>query len=153
MKLRNIRAVGRFARPDDGKPVNVKKGNQVGRSNDRYFWMLKGVRQWIDEADFRNNWKRKGEGVEAESQNALEFDAPSHFLENRTEREIVDACNELARMFYKGHGYDVPEDYKMYDATHPQELGMWNLAVMAYDHIEGTDVEDCLNQLRDDEDE
>ena len=72
----------------------------------------------------------------------------------KTGRELVAAANDLARMFYQGHGYVVKDDFKFYDATHPQEVGMWNLAVMAYDHIEGTDIQECLYEMQDeDEDE
>lgn len=69
----------------------------------------------------------------------------------KTDAEIVAACNELARLFYKANGYDVPEGYRFDEAHHPQELGMWNLAVMAYDHIEGTDVECAIDNLDQDE--
>lgn len=63
------------------------------------------------------------------------------------EQRIVEQCNALARQFYSMQGYVVGDDYKFYKATHPQEVGMWNMAVLAYDHIEGTDVEDALNQI------
>lgn len=65
----------------------------------------------------------------------------------KTDRKLVDDCNTLARLFYSLHGYQVPEDYRFYEATHPQEVGMWNLAVAAYDHIEGTDIEDALSTI------
>lgn len=66
---------------------------------------------------------------------------------SRTPRQIVDDCNELAMAFYSMHGYEVPPDYKMYKATHPQERGMWNMAVYAYDYIEGTEVQSALDDL------
>ena len=62
----------------------------------------------------------------------------------------VSSCNMLARTFYKAHGYEVDEGYKFYEATHPQEVSMWNLAVMAYEHIEGTDVLDALAEINGD---
>lgn len=67
----------------------------------------------------------------------------------KTEREVVEACNELAILFYKSHGYAPKEGFKMYESGHPHEQSMWNLAVMAYDHIEGTDVEEALSNLED----
>jgi hypothetical protein len=70
----------------------------------------------------------------------------------KTEAEIVEGCNELARLFYKSLGYQVPDGFKFYEAHHPQEVGVWNMAVMAYDHIADTDVENALLNL-DDEDE
>lgn len=71
--------------------------------------------------------------------------------EFKTEREIVDDCNKLARLYYAMQGCEVPDDFKFYEANHPMEVGCWNMAVAAYDHIEGTDVEDCLSALEDDE--
>lgn len=67
----------------------------------------------------------------------------------KTARELVDECNQLARLFYKSHGYEVPDDYRFYDARHPQELSMWNMAVLAYDHIARTDIENALSELED----
>ena len=67
--------------------------------------------------------------------------------EYKTERQIVNECNELARKFYNMQDCEVPDDFKFYKAHHPMEVGCWNMAVAAYDHIEGTDVEDCLNVL------
>lgn len=64
----------------------------------------------------------------------------------KTLADIVKRGNDLARQFYASMGCVVPDDYKFYEATHPQEVGCWNMAVMAYDFIEGTDLEDCLNQ-------
>jgi hypothetical protein len=68
-------------------------------------------------------------------------------------REIVDNCNALARQFYRMHGCEQPDDYKFYEATHPIERGCWNMAVLAYDHIEGTCVDDCLAEVEDDDGE
>lgn len=67
----------------------------------------------------------------------------------KTPQEIVDGANALARKFYKSLGYEVPEGYRFDQAHHPQEVGMWNMAAMAYDHIENTDVDDCLNLIDD----
>ncbi len=67
----------------------------------------------------------------------------------KAEQQIVDDCNALARQFYKMQGCEVPDDFKFYEAHHPMEVGCWNMAVLAYDHIEGTDVEDALAQVDD----
>ena len=66
-----------------------------------------------------------------------------------SDAEVVRRCNELATLFYKAHGYQVEEGYKMYEATHPQEVGMWNLAAMAFEFIEGTEVEQALAEIDD----
>ena len=67
--------------------------------------------------------------------------------EEKTVEDVVAEGNELARQFYRSMGCVVPEGYKFYEATHPQELGCWNLAVIAYEHIEGTDLEECLDEM------
>ena len=67
----------------------------------------------------------------------------------KTDQQVVDECNNLARQFYLMHGCEVPDDYKFYTAEHPMEAGCWNMAVLAYDHIEGTDVESALAWLDD----
>ena len=69
--------------------------------------------------------------------------------ELRTEQELVDDANELARQFYALMGYEVPEGYRFDRASHPHEVMVWRQAVLAYDLIEGTDVEDALNQIDD----
>ncbi|MBA4132942.1 MAG: hypothetical protein C0519_16160 [Hyphomicrobium sp.] len=68
-----------------------------------------------------------------------------------TAEEIVKKANRLARIFYQMQGYEVSDDFKFYRAHHPAEVGCWNMAVVAFDEIEGTDVEDCLAQLEEDE--
>lgn len=69
----------------------------------------------------------------------------------RTSREIVDDANALARVFYGILGYQVEPGYRFDQATHPQEEAVWGMAVIAYENIEGTDVEDALNDILDDE--
>ena len=66
---------------------------------------------------------------------------------SKTDEEIVAAGLQLAREFYKAHGYEVPEGYKFYDARHPQEQGMWNLAVIAFELLTGTDLNDALANI------
>lgn len=70
-------------------------------------------------------------------------------IEYKSAQQIVDECNGLAHTFYEMQGCQRPEEFKFYEATHPTEKGMWELAVAAYDHIEGTDVEECLSEVRD----
>lgn len=65
----------------------------------------------------------------------------------KTPEAVVSECNKLAILFYKSCGCRVSSDYKMYDASHPQEAGMWNLAVIAYDFIEGIDVMQALDEF------
>lgn len=65
----------------------------------------------------------------------------------KSDAEIVKECNELAKRFYSMHGYKVPDGYRFDQAHHPQEKLMWVMAVEAYEHIEGTPVEDCLSDM------
>jgi hypothetical protein len=67
----------------------------------------------------------------------------------KTDEQLVAECNELARKFYRSMGYQVEKGYRFDQATHPQERGMWNAAVIAYDHIADTDVECALSNLDD----
>jgi hypothetical protein len=66
-------------------------------------------------------------------------------------KELVHKCNSLARTFYAMQGYEQPESFKFYDATHPHELGCWTMAVAAYEHIDGSEVEEALEEVKDDE--
>lgn len=68
---------------------------------------------------------------------------------HKSDEEIVAAGLELARRIYGSMGYQVPVGYKFYDATHPQERGMWNIAVMAFEELTGTDLQDALANIED----
>ena len=57
MKLTTIRPVGRYINPETGNAVNVKKGRQVGRSTDVYFYLYMNQRVFISAADF-SNWEK-----------------------------------------------------------------------------------------------
>lgn len=67
--------------------------------------------------------------------------------EPMTDRELVDKCNSLAIHFYRMAGYVVEPTYKMYEASHPQERGFWNMAVEAFEFVNGSDVENALDCL------
>ena len=65
----------------------------------------------------------------------------------KSNEEIILEANELARKFYKMLGKERSEDFNFFSATHPEEARMWNQAVIAYDHINGADVENALDEL------
>lgn len=69
----------------------------------------------------------------------------------KTCRQIVDDANDLARLFYESYGCRVEQGYRFDKAHHPQEKAMWNLASIAYEQIEGTDVNDALVEVENDE--
>ena len=64
----------------------------------------------------------------------------------KSNADVVKAGNALARMFYASMGYAVPPGYRFDQATHPQEVGCWNMACIAYDHIEGTDLQSAADE-------
>lgn len=65
-------------------------------------------------------------------------------MDGLTDQQIVERGLELARAFYKAHGYEVEPGYRFDLASHPQERVMWNLAVIAMDHLSQTDLAEVL---------
>lgn len=66
---------------------------------------------------------------------------------SRTDEQIVADANELARLFYSSMGYEVPSGYRFDLAGHPQEQACWTMAAVAYDFIQGTDINDAAYQV------
>lgn len=62
-------------------------------------------------------------------------------------QEILDKCNELAVTYYRNAGFEVPYTYKMYEATHPQEVAFWDMAVEACEVILDAYVPLILEEL------
>lgn len=62
-------------------------------------------------------------------------------------QKLVERANELARIFYAAHGYEVKEGYRFDQARHPQERGMWNLAAKAFEFFEDVDIESALDEI------
>jgi len=69
--------------------------------------------------------------------------------EYKTARQIVNEANELAKTFCEMFGFEASSGHKFHERLNPRDAGFWELAVAAYDHIEGTDVEDALYELED----
>ena len=69
----------------------------------------------------------------------------------RTEQEIVNQTNELARELYRLRGYVRPRGYRFDKATHPQEVEAWNGACEAQLLLTQTDVDDALQELDEEE--
>lgn len=73
----------------------------------------------------------------------------------RTDKQVVTDGNVLAMKFYRHFGYvrdTLGKDFKRntfrFDkSTNPKEREMWELAAIAYEFIEGTDIEDALTGL------
>ncbi len=66
-------------------------------------------------------------------------------------KKLIRNCNRLSRKFYAMEGYRVSKSFHFYDSTHPQEKAMWDKAMVAYDHIRGSDVQGALDEMRDDQ--
>lgn len=62
----------------------------------------------------------------------------------RTNKEIIAGANAMAREFYEMHGFQSPEGFRFDKAPRSRERGMWDLACVAFEAIEGTDVESAL---------
>lgn len=70
-------------------------------------------------------------------------DRPDH----KTPQQIVDETNHLARVFYRSHGWIVPTGYRFDQAHHPQEQGMWTLAVLAQQTLCRVNPTEALEDL------
>lgn len=64
----------------------------------------------------------------------------------RTNEELIKDGNHLARLLYASMGCEVPAGYRFDKAHHPQEVGCWNAACIAYDFIEGTDLQSAADE-------
>lgn len=69
----------------------------------------------------------------------------------RSDKEIVDQTNELARLLYAIRGYESEKGYRFDAATHPHEVEAWEGACAAQLLLTGTDPDNALANL-DDED-
>mgnify|MGYP001210686546 CR=1 FL=1 len=58
MKLENIRPLGRYRNVKTGKEYNVKTGRQKGRSIDTLFYVYRGERQIISDAEFYCDYQK-----------------------------------------------------------------------------------------------
>lgn len=67
----------------------------------------------------------------------------------KTDRQIIDEANELAREFYRQEGFVVMDGFKFYESSHPRAIKAWNMAVIAYEFLTGTDLTDVLCGIND----
>jgi hypothetical protein len=65
----------------------------------------------------------------------------------RTPEEIINQTNDLAAAFYLLHGKKRPNGFRFWEATHPEERLMWELAVSAQEMLTDTNVDDCLAEM------
>lgn len=69
---------------------------------------------------------------------------------SRTNQEIVDQTNAIARIIYSHDGYEVPNGYRFDKATHPQETSAWSAACDIQLYMTQTDPNDALQEIEDD---
>ncbi|EIQ01110.1 hypothetical protein OpiT1DRAFT_05678 [Opitutaceae bacterium TAV1] len=68
----------------------------------------------------------------------------------RTDQQIVDQTNELARRLYALRGYTVKGiNYRFDRAIHPHEVEAWQGACEAQRVLTDTDPQDSLDNLAD----
>lgn len=65
----------------------------------------------------------------------------------KTDEQIIQEANELAREFHRQNGYEVPDGFTFYDSDNPRAIKAWNFAVIAYEFLTGTDLTDVLSGI------
>src|SRR5690606_4445861 len=65
----------------------------------------------------------------------------------RSDQEIIDQTNALARTLYALRGYSVREGYRFDCATHPHEVEAWRGACEAQILLTETDPQDALDEI------
>ena len=71
----------------------------------------------------------------------------------RTDQEIVDQTNSIARIIYANRGYKVPDSYEFHTETinrHPHERECWAAACEIQILMTDTDPEDAVRNLEED---
>lgn len=70
-------------------------------------------------------------------------------LSRLTDEEIIRRAQELAREIHRAKGYEVPDGFRFYETDNPRAVEAWNLAVLAFEQLTGTDLTDALAGLED----
>ena len=65
----------------------------------------------------------------------------------KTDAEIIQEANEIAREFHRQNGFVVPDGFTFYDSDNPRAIKAWNFAVIAYEFLTGTDLTDVLSGI------
>lgn len=70
-------------------------------------------------------------------------------MNERTDLEIVEQTNDLARLFYRIHdrGGGVEKGYRFDLSEHPQEQQCWKMACVAQELLTETDVTVAIDNL------
>lgn len=126
-----------YVRPEPPRGTHCDDRMLVVSSLQSYLYL-------IEECDKEEAWRR----IEL-MRVALSEQVVHQQKMSRTEEQIVDDANELARDFYSILGYEAREGFRFDLSAHPQEQAMWRMACHAFEKIHGTDVEDALETLND----
>lgn len=65
----------------------------------------------------------------------------------KSDQQVIDQTNALARGLYALRGYRVPEGYRFDTATHPHEVEAWSGACLAQNMLCDTDPMDAVDNL------
>lgn len=65
----------------------------------------------------------------------------------RTDRQIVEQTNELARQFGRILGWETTPGVQIYREVNPRARDFWNLACAAQEALTATDPNDALRNL------
>jgi hypothetical protein len=65
----------------------------------------------------------------------------------RTDQEIVDRTENLARAFAKVDGYDIGSSVKLHATENPMGRRYWRMACIAQKQLTATDPEDAVTNL------
>lgn len=75
-------------------------------------------------------------------------------MPERTDHEIVEQTNKLARTFYRlAFGHTVGPEHRFYESDradyHPQERMCWDMACAAQQELTNTDPDDAVANVED----
>lgn len=65
----------------------------------------------------------------------------------RTDKQIIDETNDVARELYRFRGYVAKQGYRFDRATHPHEVEAWQAACYIMERFTQTDPRDALLNL------
>lgn len=65
----------------------------------------------------------------------------------KTDQDVLDQANEIARRLYSLRGYAVKAGYRFDLSTHPHEKEAWNGACVAMEYLTDTNPNDAADNL------
>lgn len=74
-------------------------------------------------------------------------------MTEKTDLELVNDCNYVAREFFRLLGYCAPADYKFYRSGYPRAALAWTMAKTAAEWLCGHEMDDAVDSVIESEDE